>query len=1474
MRNKRISIAIIVAYFVHTFAQTFAAVSIDDFEARLFDPDNNPQTKNMPNRIFKPKGQDPSNTTKKYPLIIHLHGLGAGNGNNITQMSDHGIGGMYFADDEQQALQPSFVLIPQEPQGPQHWQSEPVKTLLIDLIDSVIAEFPNIDEDRIYIGGMSMGGLGTWKHLIAQPDKFAAAYFFAAAGNANGAESIKHVPMWFFHGSADKRVKPPGTTIARVDKLRELGASPIFTFFHNVGHSVAPRSGSIFDLYEWLMQQRLNEAHQPAPLLRITEYSIGSDLDVSGIMEDERAQVFEVTWSQKAGTVTETGNASGTYQWSATDIPLSSGKSNTSIIAKGWSFDPTNPYYEFNPKDADRPEAGYTVFSQSIEVDYSIPTGDAVPPGLITASPAHSDFAISTESTVLTFSGTASDETALDSVTWETDRGQSGTATGTDSWSADVPLVDGLNRLTITASDVSGNIRRQIFYVTKIDPVVNEAPRVLTGSDLLTSMPNNTVDLDAALGDDGLPVAANLQWTKVSGPGTVTFANANAVDTTATFSSEGTYVLRLTADDTLLTDYDEITVIVTEESVPVAGPGVLGINCGGDAYLASDGTQYVADNQAGFLLGGGRHTGNTTVTNTSDSTIYQKGYFPRGSVYWRDIVLPNGEYVVTLKMVNPNNAINNRIGDYYIEGYRVLNDFDVRAHVERNVALDRSFRVTINDGTLDVRMHVVKNSPLLCGILVQEAYTGPPVNSAPTVDAGPDQSVIIGNGAFLDATVTDDGLAPGDPTPTSTWTQISGPGTVTFADANAVDTTVTFPATGTYELELTATDGVLSSSDSVTITVTEQPVNTAPVVDAGVDQTVLLANGASLNGTVSDDGLPDNSTLTTTWSTISGPGMVTFGDANMAVTTATFSVEGSYVLQLSASDGELNSSDSVTITVNNQPPPEQLTVRYDFGTQSLPSSGNWNLVRYSGFDETVLDATDINGNPTPFDLRITDDFRGRDTTGSVGTNLYPDQATNDSFHTNLNKAGEVTFEGLNPSLNYNITVFASAAFDANNSGVGAYTVGSTTLTLDAADNANNTVTFTNIAPDSSGKIALHCISSGEAGRVFLNVVELTQLAPPPPPPATQQVLFDFGSQATPSTGNWNLVRYFGVNDGVTDAIDTDGNATGIGIRVTDDFKGRNTTGAQNTGLHPDNATYDSFFTNIGNLAELTLENLDAQSTYDITIFASANSTDAVGEYTIGTTTLTLDAENNTNQTITFNGIQPDSNGTIVLGLHASDSTGFVFINTLELAGTVSSQAVSAAAPLDTSIANDLTSGGLTTNPIGVAASGYSRILQNGEWEVNGSAAGLAGTADSVYSEIEVVSGDFQALVNVRTLSGGSTPQAGLILRESLDADSRVVAIATNSGNAYQAASRLSTGEILDWNTLADTYDYPNAWVLLERQGDHISVAISSDGSTFVEADVVTLNGLANDIQVGLFVSSGSATAQATFADYELILYVD
>src|SRR5947208_5730327 len=94
----------------------------------------------------------------------------------------------------------------------------------------------------------------------------------------------------------------------------------------------------------------------------------------------------------------------------------------------------------------------------------------------------------------------------------------------------------------------------------------------------------------------------------------------------------------------------------------------------------------------------------------------------------------------------------------------------------------------------------------------------PAVNLAPVVNAGLDQVITLPGIATLTGAAIDDGL-PIPPVLTTTWSQLSGPGTVSFSDPSALISTATFSESGAYVLRLTASDGALAAIDDVAVTV-------------------------------------------------------------------------------------------------------------------------------------------------------------------------------------------------------------------------------------------------------------------------------------------------------------------------------------------------------------------------------------------------------------------------------------------------------------------------------------------------------------------------------------------------------------------------------------------------------------------------------------------------------------------------------
>jgi hypothetical protein len=128
-------------------------------------------------------------------------------------------------------------------------------------------------------------------------------------------------------------------------------------------------------------------------------------------------------------------------------------------------------------------------------------------------------------------------------------------------------------------------------------------------------------------------------------------------------------------------------------------------------------------------------------------------------------------------------------------------------------------------------------------------------NLPPEVHAGVNQTITLPASAVLDGTVNDDGQLLA--TPTVRWSQVSGPGTVTFANASAVDTTAAFSMVGTYILRLTANDGEATVSDETTITVLDGNGSSGSVTHqetqtGGASNTTTVTTAASLTGVSGD----------------------------------------------------------------------------------------------------------------------------------------------------------------------------------------------------------------------------------------------------------------------------------------------------------------------------------------------------------------------------------------------------------------------------------------------------------------------------------------------------------------------------------------------------------------------------------------------------------------------------------------------
>ena len=140
--------------------------------------------------------------------------------------------------------------------------------------------------------------------------------------------------------------------------------------------------------------------------------------------------------------------------------------------------------------------------------------------------------------------------------------------------------------------------------------------------------------------------------------------------------------------------------------------------------------------------------------------------------------------------------------------------------------------------------------------------------------------------------------------------------------------------------------------------------NQPPKVDAGKDQTVEFMSGAAiLSGLATDDGLPADSDLTFQWSQSSGPSQASILGPTDATTSVSFSLPGTYTFELTATDGQLSASDSVTIKVH----------------QSDSNDDD------SDSDDQTDDSSDDSGDDVPIDEVIIIDNSDLNNTDSQGT---------------------------------------------------------------------------------------------------------------------------------------------------------------------------------------------------------------------------------------------------------------------------------------------------------------------------------------------------------------------------------------------------------------------------------------------------------------------------------------------------------
>ena len=190
-------------------------------------------------RLFKPANYD---TTKRYPIVLALHGIGERGYNNVNQLTLEELAQPWVRDSVQ-AKHPHFVMIPQCPTNPFWWPSNIwygsrsiPNNGIVEILDSLKKEF-KLDTTRFYVVGLSMGGFGTIELMKWNPNLFAAAVPAAGGGDTATAIIPQYVktPVWLFHSATDPTVKVDSGSRALVSQMEANLGKPFVRWVSDTG---------------------------------------------------------------------------------------------------------------------------------------------------------------------------------------------------------------------------------------------------------------------------------------------------------------------------------------------------------------------------------------------------------------------------------------------------------------------------------------------------------------------------------------------------------------------------------------------------------------------------------------------------------------------------------------------------------------------------------------------------------------------------------------------------------------------------------------------------------------------------------------------------------------------------------------------------------------------------------------------------------------------------------------------------------------------------------------------------------------------------------------------------------------------------------------------------------------------------------------------------------------------------------------
>lgn len=236
-----------------------------------------------------------------YPLVLFLHSEKEAGTDNLAQLENKGA--TLWVESANQAKNPAYVLAPQNPNA-DGWNVAQVK----DLLDDFVNKHSNVDVNRIYVQGMSMGGTAVWEMIAAYPTTFAAAMPICGTvsaellANTSALAALKNQPIWAFHAADDQTVAESNTS-NMIAALKAAGSACAKYEVYSAGSitpdahwDLADRVYSIGTPYNWLFAQSLTKTQNGTidPSMTFTTEAISDELGITSVWDYELGKIYVI----------------------------------------------------------------------------------------------------------------------------------------------------------------------------------------------------------------------------------------------------------------------------------------------------------------------------------------------------------------------------------------------------------------------------------------------------------------------------------------------------------------------------------------------------------------------------------------------------------------------------------------------------------------------------------------------------------------------------------------------------------------------------------------------------------------------------------------------------------------------------------------------------------------------------------------------------------------------------------------------------------------------------------------------------------------------------------------------------------------------------------------------------------------------------------------------------------------------------